>query len=99
MGDLAGMDLVPEPTIVAAALRACRRINDYALSTRYRFLGFLSLIGFYAFFVYISRVEVVSRCKVFKSTRTPGGVKTEWVFLGLSVLRKNNKMEVLSLEK
>jgi Cytochrome c oxidase subunit Va len=49
MGDLAGMDLVPEPTIVAAALRACRRINDYALSTRYRFLGFLSLIGFYAF--------------------------------------------------
>ena len=34
MGDLGGMDLVPEPTIVAAALRACRRIDDYALSTR-----------------------------------------------------------------
>ena len=34
MGDLAGMDLVPEPTIVAAALRACRRINDYSLTTR-----------------------------------------------------------------
>jgi hypothetical protein len=28
-----------------------------------------------------------------------GGVKTEWVFPGLSVLRKNNKMEVLSPEK
>ena len=34
MGDLAGMDLVPEPTIVAASLRACRRINDYSLTTR-----------------------------------------------------------------
>ena len=34
MGDLAGMDLVPEPTIVAAALRACRRVNDYSLTTR-----------------------------------------------------------------
>ena len=33
-GDLAGMDLVPEPAIVAAALRACRRINDYSLTTR-----------------------------------------------------------------
>ena len=29
------MDLVPEPTIVAAALRACRRVNDYALTTRF----------------------------------------------------------------
>jgi hypothetical protein len=28
-----------------------------------------------------------------------GGVKTERVFPGLSVLRKNNKMEVLSPEK
>ena len=37
MGDLAGMDLVPEPTIVAAALRACRRINDYSLTTRSTF--------------------------------------------------------------
>ena len=34
MGELVGMDLVPEPVIVAAALRACRRVNDYALSTR-----------------------------------------------------------------
>ena len=34
MADLGGMDLVPEPTIVAAALRACRRVNDYALTTR-----------------------------------------------------------------
>ena len=33
-GDLAGLDLVPEPAIVAAALRACRRVNDHALSTR-----------------------------------------------------------------
>ena len=34
MGDLAGMDLIPEPAIVAAALRACRRVNDYALTAR-----------------------------------------------------------------
>ncbi len=34
MSDLSGMDLVPEPAIVAAALRACRRLNDYALATR-----------------------------------------------------------------
>ena len=34
MGDLAGMDLVPEPAIVNAALRACRRLNDYGLAIR-----------------------------------------------------------------
>jgi len=34
MGDLAAMDLVPDPQIVAAALRACRRINDFSLTTR-----------------------------------------------------------------
>merc|ERR1712170_293804 len=34
MGDLSGMDLIPEPQIVAAALRACRRVNDYSLTTR-----------------------------------------------------------------
>merc|ERR1711997_702688 len=34
MADLVAMDLVPEPTILAAALRACRRINDYSLTTR-----------------------------------------------------------------
>ena len=33
-GDLAGMDLVPDPAIVAAALKACRRVNDYSLTTR-----------------------------------------------------------------
>ena len=35
MADLCAMDLVPEPPIVAAALRACRRGNDYSLTTRY----------------------------------------------------------------
>merc|ERR1711963_982976 len=34
MADLCAMDLVPEPTIVAAALRACRRVNDFSLTTR-----------------------------------------------------------------
>jgi len=34
MTDLVCMDLVPDPVIVAAALRACRRVNDYALTTR-----------------------------------------------------------------
>ncbi|XP_035732707.1 cytochrome c oxidase subunit 5A, mitochondrial-like [Vespa mandarinia] len=35
MNDLAGMDLVPEPRIICAALRACRRVNDYALAIRF----------------------------------------------------------------
>ena len=35
MGDLCAMDLVPEPAVVAAALRACRRVNDYSLTTRW----------------------------------------------------------------
>ena len=26
--------MVPEPVIIAAALRACRRTNDYSLTTR-----------------------------------------------------------------
>merc|ERR1712045_115613 len=34
MADLVSMDLVPEPTILAAALRACRRVNDFSLTTR-----------------------------------------------------------------
>uniref|UniRef100_A0A224Y0F8 Cytochrome c oxidase subunit 5A, mitochondrial n=1 Tax=Panstrongylus lignarius TaxID=156445 RepID=A0A224Y0F8_9HEMI len=35
MNDLCGMDLVPEPKIIEAALRACRRANDYALAVRF----------------------------------------------------------------
>ena len=32
---LQGLDLVPEPRIIVAALKACRRVNDYALAVRY----------------------------------------------------------------
>lgn len=35
MNDLCGMDLVPEPKIIVAALKACRRVNDYALAVRF----------------------------------------------------------------
>lgn len=35
MNDLLGMDMVPEPTVVAAGLRACRTVNDYALTIRW----------------------------------------------------------------
>ncbi|XP_020282552.1 cytochrome c oxidase subunit 5A, mitochondrial [Pseudomyrmex gracilis] len=35
MNDLAGMDLVPEPKIIIAALKACRRLNDFALAVRF----------------------------------------------------------------
>lgn len=35
MNDLSGMDLVPEPKIIIAALNACRRLNDYALAVRF----------------------------------------------------------------
>ncbi|KAL1129132.1 hypothetical protein AAG570_013663 [Ranatra chinensis] len=35
MSDMHGMDLVPDPKTIIAALRACRRINDYALAVRH----------------------------------------------------------------
>lgn len=35
MNDLTGYDAVPEPRIIIAALHACRRLNDYALSVRF----------------------------------------------------------------
>ncbi|XP_064474726.1 cytochrome c oxidase subunit 5A, mitochondrial-like [Ornithodoros turicata] len=35
MNDLQGMDVVPEPKIVIAALKACRRLNDFALAVRF----------------------------------------------------------------
>jgi cytochrome c oxidase subunit 5a len=35
INDLQGFDLVPEPKIVIAAMRACRRINDFALTVRF----------------------------------------------------------------
>ncbi|GAB0099152.1 Cytochrome c oxidase subunit 5A, mitochondrial [Sergentomyia squamirostris] len=35
MNDILGMDLVPEPKIIVAALKACRRVNDFALAIRW----------------------------------------------------------------
>ncbi|KAL9692537.1 hypothetical protein quinque_015758 [Culex quinquefasciatus] len=35
MNDLLGMDLIPDPKIMNAALKACRRLNDYALAIRF----------------------------------------------------------------
>lgn len=35
MNNLIGMDLVPDPKIICAALKACRKLNDYALTTRF----------------------------------------------------------------
>lgn len=35
MNDLAKMDLVPEPKIIISALKACRRLNDYAMAVRF----------------------------------------------------------------
>ncbi|KAK3792860.1 hypothetical protein RRG08_039794 [Elysia crispata] len=35
MNDLTGEDLVPEPKIIIAALKACRRLNDFSLAVRY----------------------------------------------------------------
>ena len=34
INDLQGMDLIPEPKIISAALKACRRTNDLALCVR-----------------------------------------------------------------
>lgn len=35
MNDLTGMDLIPEPKIIIAAMKACRRVNDYAIAVRF----------------------------------------------------------------
>jgi cytochrome c oxidase subunit 5a len=35
MTQIVTMDLVPEPKIIIAALQACRRVNDYSLTTRF----------------------------------------------------------------
>lgn len=35
MNDLLGMDLVPDPKIIIAGLKACRRVNDFALAVRW----------------------------------------------------------------
>merc|ERR1712189_119357 len=34
MNELYGHDPVPEPKIISAALKACRRIDDYAMTVR-----------------------------------------------------------------
>lgn len=45
-----GMDMVPNPQICIAALKACRRINDFALAVRFlealkvTFISFLQLV-------------------------------------------------------
>ncbi|XP_015784729.1 cytochrome c oxidase subunit 5A, mitochondrial [Tetranychus urticae] len=35
LNELMGMDLIPEPRIIEAAFRACRRVNDHSLCVRY----------------------------------------------------------------
>jgi cytochrome c oxidase subunit 5a len=35
MNDLLGYDAVPEPPVIIAALQACRRMNDYAMTVRF----------------------------------------------------------------
>nr|UPQ44817.1 mitochondrial cytochrome c oxidase subunit 5A [Epicauta chinensis] len=35
MNDILGYDFVPDPPVIIAALRACRRVNDYAISIRF----------------------------------------------------------------
>lgn len=35
MNDILGMDLVPEPKIIISGLKACRRVNDFALAIRW----------------------------------------------------------------
>lgn len=35
INDLHTIDLIPEPKIIKAALKACRRVNDHSLAVRY----------------------------------------------------------------
>ncbi|XP_043477999.1 cytochrome c oxidase subunit 5A, mitochondrial [Leptopilina heterotoma] len=35
MNRLAGLDMVPDPAIIIAGLKACRRLNDFAVAVRF----------------------------------------------------------------
>lgn len=35
INDMQTMDMIPEPKIIIAALKACRRVNDHSLAVRY----------------------------------------------------------------
>ncbi|VVC32729.1 Hypothetical protein CINCED_3A010248 [Cinara cedri] len=35
MNDLAGQDAIADPKVIIAALKACRRLNDYAMAIRF----------------------------------------------------------------
>lgn len=35
MTELHNFDVIPDPKVVEAALRACRRVNDYGLTIRF----------------------------------------------------------------
>lgn len=35
MTDLLGLDVVPDPKVIIAAMYACRRVNDYSLAVRF----------------------------------------------------------------
>ncbi|XP_017777678.1 PREDICTED: cytochrome c oxidase subunit 5A, mitochondrial-like [Nicrophorus vespilloides] len=35
INDIVGQDLIPEPKIIVAALKACRRVNDFAVAIRF----------------------------------------------------------------
>ena len=50
-------------------------------------------------YYYATNENLFQKMKTTFQVENRGGVKTERVFPGLSVLRKNNKMEVLSPEK
>jgi len=63
VNDLQGYDLVPEPKIVIAALKACRRVNDYALAVR--FLEALKvLLHIYHLLHYECVVTVIKVCSL-----------------------------------
>ena len=57
--------MVPDPKIVAAAMKACRRLNDYALAVRYlesvKVHNHITLSLYYYIYIYIILLRVVSR--------------------------------------
>lgn len=62
VNDLQGFDLVPEPKIVIAAMKACRRVNDYALAVR-----FLEAIKVLHVFLYFCKSTVLYTRHLFVS--------------------------------
>lgn len=72
MNTLVGYDLVPEPKIIDAALRACRRLNDFASAVRILEVVKVSEITMLKLFLDMGGLLLgISVSSVFESVKNP----------------------------